>query len=98
MKKAVFHGVRQATHLCNAMTGIHHRDIGCCGCCLFSESVRAALIADGIHVSPEMLSLIFANMGSERLLFITGAMRAKCLEKVPGGEPVTVSEDSKNFS
>jgi N-acetylglucosamine-6-phosphate deacetylase len=96
MKQAVSRGVRQATHLCNAMTGIHHRDIGVVGAAFFLEDLRAELIADGIHVSPEMLSLIFANMGSERLLLITDAMRAKCLENGDyelGGQPVTVSED-----
>ncbi|GAB3804999.1 N-acetylglucosamine-6-phosphate deacetylase [Virgibacillus kimchii] len=96
MKKAVDHGVRQVTHLCNAMTGIHHRDIGVVGAAFFLEELRAELIADGVHVSPEMLSLIFANMGSERLLLITDAMRAKCLKKGNyelGGQQVTVSED-----
>lgn len=96
MEKAVSRGVRQVTHLCNAMTGIHHRDIGVVGAAFFLKELRAELIADGIHVSPEMLSLIFANMGSERLLLITDAMRAKCLEKGNyelGGQPVTVSDD-----
>ena len=30
-KQAVSHGIHQLTHLCNAMTGIHHRDIGAVG-------------------------------------------------------------------
>jgi len=96
MKEAVSLGVRQVTHLCNAMTGIHHRDIGVVGAAFFLEDLRAELIADGIHVSPEMLSLIFANMGSERLLLITDAMRAKCLKSGNyelGGQPVAVTED-----
>jgi len=96
MRKAVSHGVRQATHLCNAMTGIHHRDIGVVGAAFMLKELRAELIADGIHVSPEMLSLIYANMGSERLVLITDSMRAKCLKQGKyelGGQPVTVSED-----
>jgi N-acetylglucosamine-6-phosphate deacetylase len=96
MEEAVSRGVRQVTHLCNAMSGIHHRDIGVVGAAFLLEDLRAELIADGIHVSPEMLSLIFTNMGSERLLLITDAMRAKCLNKGDyelGGQPVTVSED-----
>src|SRR5690625_1489287 len=97
MKKAMTYGVRQATHLCNAMTGIHHRDIGVVGAAFFLKELRAELIADGIHVSPEMLSLIFANMGSERLILITDSMRAKGLKQGNyelGGQPVTVSEES----
>ncbi|HLR52099.1 MAG TPA: N-acetylglucosamine-6-phosphate deacetylase [Candidatus Avamphibacillus sp.] len=96
MKKAVSHGVRQLTHLCNAMNGIHHRDIGAVGAAFQLEELRAELIADGIHVSPEMMQLIYDNMGSGRLILITDAMRAKCLEPGDyelGGQPVIVTED-----
>ncbi|MFD1361698.1 N-acetylglucosamine-6-phosphate deacetylase [Lentibacillus salinarum] len=96
IKQAVSHGLRQMTHLCNAMNGIHHRDIGGVGAAFQLEDLRAELIADGIHVSPEMLKLIFANVGSDRLILITDAMRAKCLQAGNyelGGQPVTVTED-----
>lgn len=96
IKKAIPHGLRQLTHLCNAMNGIHHRDIGAVGAAFRLEDLRAELIADGIHVSPEMLELIFSNVGSERLILITDAMRAKCLHPGNyelGGQPVTVTDD-----
>lgn len=96
IKKAIPHGLRQLTHLCNAMNGIHHRDIGAVGAAFQLEDIRAELIADGIHVSPEMLQLIFSNVGSERLILITDAMRAKCLQAGDyelGGQPVTVTDD-----
>lgn len=94
--EAVSHGVRQVTHICNAMSGIHHRDIGLVGATFELEDLRAELIADGIHVDPKMLQLIYDNMGSERLILITDAMRAKCLqpgEYELGGQPVIVTED-----
>ncbi|MBP1947992.1 N-acetylglucosamine-6-phosphate deacetylase [Virgibacillus litoralis] len=96
MKTAITHGVRQVTHICNAMTGIHHRDIGVVGAAFRLEELRAELIADGIHVAPEMLQLIYSNIGSERLILITDAMRAKCLHSGAyelGGQPVNVTED-----
>jgi N-acetylglucosamine-6-phosphate deacetylase len=96
MKQAVAAGVRQVTHLCNAMSGIHHRDIGVVGAAFTLDDLRAELIADGIHVSPEMLELIYQNMGSERLILITDAMRAKCLQPGNyelGGQPVKVTGD-----
>lgn len=96
LKKAVSYGVRQLTHLCNAMNGIHHREIGAVGGAFELEDLRAELIADGIHVVPEMLQLIHRNMGSERLILITDAMRAKCLppgDYELGGQPVKVTED-----
>lgn len=96
MKAAVSHGVRQVTHLCNAMTGIHHRDIGVVGAAFQMPELRAELIADGIHVAPEMLQHIYDNIGSERIILITDAMRAKYLtpgDYELGGQPVTVTEE-----
>ncbi|MFC4557538.1 N-acetylglucosamine-6-phosphate deacetylase [Virgibacillus kekensis] len=96
MQQAVSHGVRQVTHLCNAMSGIHHRDIGVVGAAFKLKELRAELIADGIHVSPQMLDLIYQNIGSERLILITDAMRAKCLQAGDyelGGQAVKVTED-----
>jgi N-acetylglucosamine-6-phosphate deacetylase len=96
MKTAVTQGVRQVTHLCNAMSGIHHRDIGVVGAAFQLKELRGELIADGIHVSPEMMQLIFNNMQSERLILITDSMRAKGLapgDYELGGQPVKVTED-----
>ncbi|MGP4064540.1 N-acetylglucosamine-6-phosphate deacetylase [Oceanobacillus sp. M65] len=96
MKQAVEHGVKQVTHLCNAMTGLHHRDVGTVGAAFMLHELRAELIADGIHISKEMLQLVYKTMGSERLLLITDSMRAKCLQQGRyelGGQPVVVTED-----
>lgn len=93
IEKAVSQGVSQLTHLCNAMNGIHHRDIGAVGAAFQLKELRAELIADGIHVAPEMLQLIYNNMGSERIILITDAMRAKGLpdgDYELGGQPVKV--------
>ncbi|MFS0750367.1 N-acetylglucosamine-6-phosphate deacetylase [Oceanobacillus sp. 1P07AA] len=95
MKTAVTQGVRQLTHLCNAMNGIHHRDIGAVGAAFQLDNLRAELITDGIHVVPEMMQLIYDAMGSERIIIITDAMRAKGLadgDYELGGQPVTVKE------
>ncbi|MFD1848630.1 N-acetylglucosamine-6-phosphate deacetylase [Oceanobacillus bengalensis] len=95
MKKAVAKGVRQLTHLCNAMNGIHHRDIGAVGAAFVLKELGAELIADGVHVAPEMLQLIYNNMGSERIILITDAMRAKGLptgDYELGGQPVKVAD------
>ncbi|MEJ8766683.1 N-acetylglucosamine-6-phosphate deacetylase [Oceanobacillus sp. HCA-5259] len=96
IKTAVSQGVSQLTHLCNAMNGIHHRDIGAVGAAFQLEDLRAELIADGIHVVPEMLQLIYNKMGSERIILITDAMRAKGLpdgDYELGGQPVKVKND-----
>src|SRR5699024_6563707 len=80
IKKAIPHGLRQLTHLCNAMNGIHHSDMGAVGAAFQLEDRRAELITDGIHVFPEMTQLIFYNVRSERLIQISEAKRVKCLQ------------------
>ncbi|WP_093131630.1 N-acetylglucosamine-6-phosphate deacetylase [Salinibacillus kushneri] len=93
IKKAVNDGLHQMTHLCNQMNGIHHRDIGAVGAAFRLEELKAELIADGIHVSSEMLQIIYQNIGSDRLILITDAMRAKGLpdgDYELGGQPVKV--------
>ncbi len=96
MKEAVQHGVRQLTHLCNAMKGIHHRDIGAVGAAFQLRPLRSELIADGVHVSKEMLQIIYNNIGSDRIILITDAIRAKALGSGNyelGGQPVKVLVD-----
>lgn len=53
-------GARGATHLFNAMGGLHHRDPGLAAAALGGKSVYSGLIADGHHVAPEMIALAFA--------------------------------------
>ncbi|OEJ06858.1 N-acetylglucosamine-6-phosphate deacetylase, partial [Shigella sp. FC1967] len=48
---AFLHGADCGVHLYNGMTGLHHREPGCCGAVLY-HNVLAELIADGIHVHP----------------------------------------------
>src|SRR5690625_4388347 len=79
IENAVERGVCQLTHLCNAMNGIHHRDIGAVGAAIIIPELFVEVIADEIHLSPEMLQIVYQTIGSERILLITDAMRAKGL-------------------
>ncbi|HWL26600.1 MAG TPA: N-acetylglucosamine-6-phosphate deacetylase [Ureibacillus sp.] len=96
MKSAVSLGVRQLTHLCNAMNGIHHRDIGAVGAAFLISELQTEIIADGIHVSDDMLQIIYNNVGSDRIILITDAMRAKGLSPGNydlGGQNVRVMDN-----
>lgn len=77
MKSAISKGVRQLTHLANAMSGIHHRDVGAVGAAFLLDALRVEVIADEVHLAPEMLKISFKQIGSNRLILITDAMRAK---------------------
>lgn len=77
--KAIAAGCTQATHLFNAMKGIHQREPGAVGALLLAENVIAELIVDGFHLHPAIVELVLKLKGKERLLLVTDAMRAKCL-------------------
>lgn len=66
-------GVNVATHLFNAMSPLHHRDVGLPGAIFDSPTLRASIIPDGIHVSYAALRIAKKQMG-ERLHFITDAV------------------------
>lgn len=92
---AIAAGCTHATHLFNAMRGIHQRDPGATGALLLSDEVKAELIVDGIHLHPGIIDLAWRAKGRERLLLVSDAMRAKCLgdgEYELGGQEVNVTE------
>lgn len=69
-------GARHATHLFNAMRGLHHRDGGVVGACLLSDEVLCELIADGHHVDPEVIKLVVRLKGAHGIALITDAISA----------------------
>jgi N-acetylglucosamine-6-phosphate deacetylase len=93
---AIHAGCTHATHLFNAMRGLHQREPGAAGALLLSEKVRAELIVDGLHLHPAIVQLALQMKSKDRLLLVTDAMRAKCLgdgEYELGGQAVTVREN-----
>ena len=70
-KKAIDRGITVATHMCNVMTGIHHRDFGCLGACLTDNRVWAELICDGLHVCNEMLDFVYKSKGRDNIMMIS---------------------------
>lgn len=77
--QAVDHGLSHLTHFGNAMTGLHHREIGTVGAGFLLEQLYCEVIADGIHLSKDMLRLLYKKIGPERIILITDSMRAKGL-------------------
>lgn len=75
--KAINSGVKSVTHLFNQMSGLHHREAGIVGAAFLHDELRAEIIADGLHISPEAVKLAYRAKGKEGLLLITDSMRAK---------------------
>jgi N-acetylglucosamine-6-phosphate deacetylase len=75
-QQAVKAGARHATHTFNAMRPLDHRQPGILGEVLSDDSITADLIADGIHVSPEVVKVFLHAKGHERAVLITDAISA----------------------
>ena len=68
--------VAGVTHLFNAMSAMHHREPGLPGAAFAHPRVACGLIADGLHVHPEMVGLTFRMLGPDRLCLTTDAIAA----------------------
>lgn len=69
-------GLSHLTHFGNAMTPLHHREIGVVGAGFLDDDLMLELICDGVHLSGEMLSLVFRRVRTDRLMLITDSVAA----------------------
>jgi N-acetylglucosamine-6-phosphate deacetylase len=52
-------GATMVTHAFNAMPPLHHRQPGLLGAAILDDRVRCGLIADGQHIAPRMIEILF---------------------------------------
>ncbi|MEI5908217.1 N-acetylglucosamine-6-phosphate deacetylase [Bacillus spongiae] len=93
--EAIDEGINHITHLFNQMSGFHHRDPGLVGAAFTRKEVMVELIADGIHVRPEVVDIAFRQVTEERMILITDSMRAKGMKNGDydlGGQQITVKD------
>ncbi len=67
-------GASMATHLFNAMSGLHHREPGVAASVLTHTTAAASVIADGVHVHPRMVLLASRLLGKDRMVLVTDAV------------------------
>ncbi|MGE7952101.1 N-acetylglucosamine-6-phosphate deacetylase [Lysinibacillus xylanilyticus] len=94
-------GVRQATHLYNQMSPLHHRNPGVVGAVFLEDKVKVEIIADFVHNHPQAVNLAYRIKGAKGIILITDAMRAKGLQYGDydlGGQTVHVSKDGAYLS
>ena len=78
-----------------------HRDVGIVGVVLLDERVRCELIADGIHVVPDAIALLYRMKGPEKVILITDSMEAKHLKEGQyqlGGQAVYVKDGAARLA
>ncbi len=76
---ALNHGARCFTHLHNACSGHHHRNPGVVTAAFANEQI-AELIVDGVHIHPDAVRATHKIKGTDGIVLITDAMRAKGME------------------
>ncbi len=76
-------GITHATHLFNAMPSLHHREPGPLLAIFERPEVSVQIIADGVHIHPEVLKFASQIFGNGRIVSITDGMQAMGL---PDGE------------
>lgn len=68
-------GIPTSTHLFNAMSPLHHREVGMVGAIFNHATACSSIIVDGHHVNFEAVKVAKKQMG-ERLFLITDAVAA----------------------
>lgn len=63
-------GATMVTHAFNAMPPLHHRQPGLLAAAIINEKVMCGFIADGKHVSPMMIDLLFRASNYTKGLFL----------------------------
>lgn len=72
-------GCTLATHLYSGMGGVERRSLfrklGAVETAFLEDDVYAEIIADGMHLPPELLCMIYKIKGADRICLITDSMR-----------------------
>ncbi|MET0752520.1 MAG: N-acetylglucosamine-6-phosphate deacetylase, partial [Pyrinomonadaceae bacterium] len=74
LDKAKRAGAKHLTHFFNAMSGIHHRETGVAGWALTNEDVTFDIIADAVHVAPQMLKFAAGIKSPDKVSLISDAI------------------------
>jgi N-acetylglucosamine-6-phosphate deacetylase len=93
-------GATILTHAFNAMPGLHHRLPGPVGAALADGRVTLEAIADGVHLHPEIVRMLFAAAPG-RIALVTDAMAAAGAEEGAyrlGGLDVTVADGAVHLA
>ncbi|HAN21442.1 MAG: N-acetylglucosamine-6-phosphate deacetylase [Clostridiales bacterium GWF2_36_10] len=86
---AITAGVKQITHLFNAMTSLGHRNPGVVGAAL-NNDVYVELICDTFHIHPALFSTVY-KLKKDKLIIITDCLRSGGLsdgEYTLGGQKI----------
>ena len=94
-------GLTQITHLFNAQSPLHHREPGVTGAGLADDRILVQVIADGIHLHPDILRLSALCKGARGMALISDSMEAAGLPDGQydlGGQAVYVKDGAARLA
>lgn len=97
-------GATGICHIFNAMRPFHHREPGIAGFGLHDDDVFIEVVADGVHLDPKTLSLIFRIKRADRIILVSDSVKGAGVKKCPiktssgaiAGSAVTLAAALKN--
>ena len=96
-------GATGITHIFNAMRPFHHREPGLAGLGLIDEDLYIEVIADGFHLHPRTLELIFGIKRLDRIILVSDSVKGSNKKGMPvygkkgvlAGSGITISDSVK---
>jgi len=88
-------GIRHATHMFNAMSRLHHRNPNAVGAVLIQPDLSCEIIADGLHVHPDLIRLLFRDKPEGNIVLVTDSLRPT-KQTMPG--PLIANDEEVYFS
>lgn len=67
--------IMHVTHLFNAMSRMHHRDPGTVGAVFIHPELSCEIIADGIHINPEIIKFLLTCKSLDKVVLVTDALK-----------------------
>ncbi|AJM71756.1 N-acetylglucosamine-6-phosphate deacetylase [Mycoplasma yeatsii] len=73
-------GVKHITHLFNAMSTVDHHNPGLAVSALNHKDILCEIIADNIHLKPEIIKLVYDHKTADNICLITDSISCKALD------------------
>jgi N-acetylglucosamine-6-phosphate deacetylase len=68
-------GILHSTHFFNAMKRMEHRNPNAVGAILIHPEISCEIIADGLHIHPDIYKLLLKNKSIDKIVLITDALK-----------------------
>ena len=75
--------IMHVTHLFNAMSRMHHRDPGAVGTVFIHPELSCEVIADGIHINPNIIKFLLRCKPIDKLVLVTDALKPTKQKRLP---------------